>query len=1086
MPPSGWSPEDSKMRSTGKSRPTAPGIPPKRRLSLHRAVIEALEPRQLLSVDVVSNLNDSGPGSLRQTLLSAAPGDTIQFASNLNNEALILTSGPLSIIQNVTVNGPGNIAISGDNAVSVFTISSGVHATITGLTITLGTAGSRGNGGDIFNSGTLTLTGDTISEGTGELGAGIYNNGGIITINNCTFSDNEAEQQGGAILNTVGGSISAINTTFTDNITEQEAGGAICNENANLSLTGDTFTNNRAGTYGGAVCNYSGGTTTISGSVLSNNVADFWGGAIFNYIGASLFLDNGTAINDNIAEGTFGGGLFNDGGNASVSGTSFTGNLIIDFDGGVGGAIASELGNIAISSSTFTDNGDFLVVAGGGIYANDYSTSISSSTFTTNDAEYGAGMYEDNDDTMSISGTTFENNTAGLYGGGAYLNGVGFIDNTTFADNSAQDGGGIISIVTLTMVNCTISGNVATDTSDAGAGIYVNSGDTTLYNTIVAQNTLNDNVTPSDITGTLDAALAMGQTPSSNNLIGTGGSGGLTNGTSGNIVGANANLGPLQNNGGPTDTMALQPGSLAINAGNNALAVDSNDNPITDDQRGPGFPRIVGGIVDIGAFELQTSEGPSNGSLSHLSSSPLQLSAHLPKASLPEQGTAIPGDVPATSVAATPYDPVEVRDAYGVNDIYFDGVPGTGAGITIAVIEAFNDPDIITDANTFSSDYDLPQFNVAGGPTLQVLSQTGTNTLPANGAPGNWDIEESLDVEWAHAIAPEANIDVFEANGADLSDLDTAVATAADTPGVAVVSMSYLSYQLIDFASGVSETATDSLYTTPAGHQGVTFLAATGDQGSPATGYPALSPNVIAVGGTSLSVGTDNSYLGESAWSGSGGGLSLQESQPGYQVGNVNGASTTVRSAPDVSMDADPQTGVIVIDSYAGISEDIGGTSLATPMWAALIAIADQGLALRGQPTLDGQSQTLPMLYALSSSDFHDITTGDNGFPATPGYDMASGLGSPIANLLVPALAGFPETAVWTGSQSDDWNNPNNWNILTVPTSIMNVVIPFGNPMTATAIHIAGLAITVECSSSSPASAFPPSRRFPSPVEPST
>jgi hypothetical protein len=1047
------------MRSKWMGFPTAPRKSNARRLRINRAVVESLEPRWLLSTDIVTNLNDSGAGSLRQTLAAAAPGDTIQFASNLHGDSLDLTSGQLSITQNVTIAGPGNITISGGDLSTVFDIAPGIRVTISGLTITSGDAGSRGNGGDIYNNGTLILSDDTVTSGFAEIGAGLYNNGGTVTITGSTFSSSQAEQQGGAILNTAGGAINIIATTFSQNTAIQEAGGAICNENASLSLTGCTLTGNTSGTFGGAICNYADGVLAISGTVMSNNVADFWGGAIFNYIDATVALYSGCSITANIAEGTFGGGLFNYGGNATISGTSFSGNLIIDFNGGVGGAIASELGTINISSSTFTDNGDFLVVAGGGIYVNDTLSTINSSTFTTNDAEEGGGIYEDSDDTLAISGSTFDDNTAGLYGGGALINGAAYISNSTFAANEAQDGGGIVVFQTLTLANCTISTNIGTDTSGAGGGLYANSGNTTIYNTIIALNTLGDDTTPSDITGTLDTDLAAGQTPSSNNLIGTGGSGGLTNGVTGNIVGANPDLGPLQNNGGSTDTMALLAGSPAIDAGNNALALDANGNALTTDQRGPGFARIVNGVVDIGAYEAQTSQGRLAGPISRVSPSPLQPSAHLPKPSgIPGADTAVPGFVAAVSPAGSPYTPVQIQDAYGINDIYFNGVPGTGAGQTIALIEAYNDPDIITDANTFSTDYGLPMFNV-GGPTLQVLSQTGTTTLPSNGQKGTWDVEESLDVEWAHAIAPDANIIVFEANGADLSDLDAAVATAADTPGVSVVSMSYLSYQLIDFAAGVSETATDSLYTTPAGHQGVTFLAATGDQGSPAVGYPAISPNVVAVGGTSLLVGTDDSYLGESAWSGSGGGLSLQETQPSYQAGNVNGASSTARTAPDVTMDADPETGVIVIDSYYGSNLTIGGTSLATPMWAGLIAIVNQGRALRGESSLDGPTQTLPMLYALPSSDFHDITTGDNGFPAAPGYDMASGLGSPIANLLVPALAGFDGTAVWTGLQSNNWFDADNWNTFSVPNATTNVIINFGDPTADAAIDIAGLTI---------------------------
>ena len=139
-----------------------------------------------------------------------------------------------------------------------------------------------------------------------------------------------------------------------------------------------------------------------------------------------------------------------------------------------------------------------------------------------------------------------------------------------------------------------------------------------------------------------------------------------------------------------------------------------------------------------------------------------------------------------------------------------------------------------------------------------------------------------------------------------------------------------------------------------------------------------------------------------------GGGISQLESQPSYQVGKVNGTSSTMRTVPDVSMDADPDTGVYVLDSYDGGWYQVGGTSLATPMWAGLVAIADQGRALDSESTLTGLTQTLSSLYSLPSSDFHDITTGSNGtYAATTGYDLATGIGSPVANLLVPALAGI-------------------------------------------------------------------------------
>jgi hypothetical protein len=354
-----------------------------------------------------------------------------------------------------------------------------------------------------------------------------------------------------------------------------------------------------------------------------------------------------------------------------------------------------------------------------------------------------------------------------------------------------------------------------------------------------------------------------------------------------------------------------------------------------------------------------------------------------------------------TPANSGPITPAQMQQAYGVNQIAFGAVTGNGAGQTIAIVDAYNDPNIIADANSFDTQFGLQQFNVSGGPTFKVLNENGGTSLPGNSAVNGWDVEESLDVEWAHSIAPEANVILFEANSSSYGDLLQAVSTAAATPGVSVVSMSWSGGEFS------SEASADSVFTTPSGHQGVTFFASTGDSGSP-SGYPALSPNVVAVGGTTLSIDTSGNYLGESAWSDGGGGISVFESQPSYQVGNVNGTSSTHRTVPDVAMDADPATGVYVLDSYSGGWFQVGGTSLSSPMFAGLVAIADQGRALQGESSLDGATQTLPMLYGLPQSDFHDITTGGNGtYNATPGYDLVTGRGTPIANLLVPALAGY-------------------------------------------------------------------------------
>ena len=200
--------------------------------------------------------------------------------------------------------------------------------------------------------------------------------------------------------------------------------------------------------------------------------------------------------------------------------------------------------------------------------------------------------------------------------------------------------------------------------------------------------------------------------------------------------------------------------------------------------------------------------------------------------------------------------------------------------------------------------------------------------------------------------------------------------------------------------------ATMRFFTTPVGHSGVTFLASSGDAGRPA-GYPAFSPNVLAVGGTNLNLDGSGNYVGESGWSGSGGGISTVEAQPAYQNGVVT-QSTTMRAAPDVAFDAG--TYVSVYDSWdygaATAWTQTGGTSFSVQAWGALVAIADQGRAIADLPALDGPSQTLPFLYALPASDFHDITTGNNGASAGPGYDLVTGLGSPIVPSVVAGLIG--------------------------------------------------------------------------------
>jgi hypothetical protein len=378
---------------------------------------------------------------------------------------------------------------------------------------------------------------------------------------------------------------------------------------------------------------------------------------------------------------------------------------------------------------------------------------------------------------------------------------------------------------------------------------------------------------------------------------------------------------------------------------------------------------------------------------------------------------------PAPYGAVTPF---QMRQAYGVNSIKFGSIVGTGAGQTIAIVDAYHDPTAASDLAAFDK-----YFGLAAPPSFTQLDQYGGTNYPQDATVGTWGVEESLDVQWAHVMAPQASIILYEANSASDTDLiNAAVVTAKNNPNVTVVSMS--------FGGGdySGENADDPIFTS----SHVTFLSSTGDTGSP-SGYPAYSPNVIAVGGTTLSVTSSGTYQGESGWSGSGGGFSSNESEPAYQRSVQNSGS---RSAPDVSIDANPNSGVSVYDSYDNGSSTpwtaVGGTSLAAPMWGGLIAIADQGRLVDGQPVLNtisnpaagNKTEALPLLYQAPKSDFHDIVSGNNGgYSATTGYDEVTGIGTPIANLLIPYLAGGPQLPAWLAPSSNaTWNSTTH--ILTV------------------------------------------------------
>jgi subtilase family serine protease len=356
------------------------------------------------------------------------------------------------------------------------------------------------------------------------------------------------------------------------------------------------------------------------------------------------------------------------------------------------------------------------------------------------------------------------------------------------------------------------------------------------------------------------------------------------------------------------------------------------------------------------------------------------------------------------------YTPAQIRHAYGfdqVPSLVTNGYNTAGQGQTIAIVMAGDQPNIASDLHVFDQTMNIPD------PTLIKMNEYGSTSGPWPQVNQSWAGEISLDVEWAHAIAPAAKIVLVESYSPNINDLVKAIDTARNYPGVVAVSMSW------GLSEGAAELNYDGHLTTPAGHTPVTFVACTLDNGTsyPNTLYwPAVSPNVLSVGGTSLTLNADNSYNSETAWSQSTGGISRYEKQPAYQQGVVT-QSTTNRAVPDVAYHADNTVnGFAMYDTVGYFGQtgwfNAGGDSFGAPQWAALVAIADQQRAAGGLAALDGPSQTLPDLYQLYRSNpglyFHDITSGANGkYSAGAGFDLVTGMGTPKADQLIPALASY-------------------------------------------------------------------------------
>ena len=425
------------------------------------------------------------------------------------------------------------------------------------------------------------------------------------------------------------------------------------------------------------------------------------------------------------------------------------------------------------------------------------------------------------------------------------------------------------------------------------------------------------------------------------------------------------------------------------------------------------------------------------------------------------------------------FTPASMQASYNLPPVYAAG--NQGQGMTIAIIDSFGNPNIASDLANFDTQLNLPhmcgepgQACTPGMPAFQHVYWNGTTQVktPPAGSNGTgqqtrniWALETSLDIEWAHAIAPQANILNVTTNPAETLGVQgfpammDAEQYVVDHHEANVISQSFAAAEetfpsvqsLLNLRHAFISAAAD----------GVTVLGSSGDSGTanvlrqpvknpqtipfPSVEWPASDPLVTAAGGTYLctdpvtGLGTDsadppaacqaNPGVREVGWIGSGGGFSHVFAKPSYQD-TLPAGSTTIggmRGVPDIAYNASSTTGVLVYDTAPGDANGglhcpggnpcssgwyvVGGTSASSPQWAGMVAIADQ-IAGHGLGPIN------PALYALAAGPsygtyFYDPATGNNqtdpsipGYQATPGWDPVTGLGTPNAANLLPALAG--------------------------------------------------------------------------------
>jgi len=359
------------------------------------------------------------------------------------------------------------------------------------------------------------------------------------------------------------------------------------------------------------------------------------------------------------------------------------------------------------------------------------------------------------------------------------------------------------------------------------------------------------------------------------------------------------------------------------------------------------------------------------------------------------------------------FQPSTIRAAYGIQPVLDQGI--TGAGRTIVIIGAFQDPKIQLDLATFDTAWSLlppPSFTIC--PSASCVTPWDLPLFDPNpkGVQFPFSVEISIDVEWAHAVAPDASIVLVEAKSEKDADLVAATQFAVDNNLGDIITQSFGEAEV---CAPSAVLAQQRAVFQKAAELGMTVFASSGDKGAGrqacdgnglilSVSTPASDPDVTAVGGTHLVAGAGGTYQSESAWSSSGGGFSTLFRRPGYQAPFQK--DNKARGVPDVAYNADKTSGYVVW--WMGMGAVVGGTSAGAPQWAGIIALADQAAGRR----LGAINKSL---YHIAKSDayssaFNDITSGANTFAganvyeAKPGWDAVTGLGTPNVANLIPLL----------------------------------------------------------------------------------